>query len=94
MPFKIVVITDPGIKNEKGYQPYDDGLQADIFLKDKNGNVFIGQVWPGTTAFPDFMNPKAFEYWETEVGCTSHLFTSIHLLTVRWTVFLHISYLM
>ncbi len=28
-----VVITDPGMKNEKGYKPYDDGVSEDIFVK-------------------------------------------------------------
>ena len=28
-----VVIVDPGIKNENGYTPYDQGLQANAFIK-------------------------------------------------------------
>lgn len=28
-----VVIIDPGIKTEDGYQPYTDGLQMDVFVK-------------------------------------------------------------
>ena len=28
-----MVITDPGMKTETGYKPYDDGVQEDIFIK-------------------------------------------------------------
>ena len=62
-----VVIIDPGIKNETGYIPYDDGIKDDVFLKDKNGKPFVGMVWPGFTVFPDFFNPAAFKYWEKQV---------------------------
>ena len=47
-------------------------------MKDKNGNVFTGKVWPGVTAFPDFFHPDANTYWEKQVmrtgqsGQTSH----------------------
>ena len=62
-----VLIIDPGIANQNGYPAWDHGVQQDIFLKDKNGNIFIGRVWPGSTAFPDFLNPKAAAYWKQEV---------------------------
>jgi alpha-glucosidase (family GH31 glycosyl hydrolase) len=52
-----VVITDPGIKNENGYKPYDDGVNAGVFIRDKNNNFFVGKVWPGNTVFPDFFHP-------------------------------------
>lgn len=29
----IVLIVDPGIKNEEGYSAYDDGVKAGIFIK-------------------------------------------------------------
>ena len=33
MCFCTVVIIDPGIKVEKGYPAYDDGLAMDVFIK-------------------------------------------------------------
>ena len=29
----LVVIVDPGMKVEKGYSPYEDGIKMDIFIK-------------------------------------------------------------
>ena len=63
-----VVIVDPGLHNQTGYAPWDQGLKEDIFLKDKKGSVFIGKVWPGTTAFPDFLHPKTADFWEEQVN--------------------------
>jgi alpha-glucosidase len=63
-----VVIVDPGIENVNGYPPYDQGLEENAFIKDKNGNVFIGKVWPGYTAFTDFMNFDTHSYWQDQVS--------------------------
>ena len=29
----LVVITDPGIKVDRGYKPYDDGISQGVFVK-------------------------------------------------------------
>lgn len=53
-----VPIIDPGIMVQDGYDAYEAGLKADIFVKDLQGNNYLGQVWPGPTYFPDFFNPN------------------------------------
>ena len=35
--------------------------------QDANNDIFIGKVWPGYTAFPDFLNPSTTKYWQSEV---------------------------
>ena len=42
--FKLLPIIDPGVKIEKGYPVYEEGLQNDYFCKDHNGNNFVGAV--------------------------------------------------
>lgn len=44
MNMRYVVIIDPGIKAEKGYPAYEEGLAADIFVKDVTGAPYLGQV--------------------------------------------------
>jgi len=61
--FKLLPIIDPGVKIEKGYPVYEEGLQNDYFCKDHNGNNFVGAVWPGLTHFPDFLNKKSRDWW-------------------------------
>jgi alpha-glucosidase len=61
--YRVVVMCDPGIKVEKGYEAYDDGIKQDIFIKYPDGSNYEGQVWPGWCHFPDFTNPKARSWW-------------------------------
>lgn len=61
--FRVVVIMDPGIKTDKGYLPYDEGLHKDLFVKFPDGDVYEGQVWPGWCAFPDFTKPETRKWW-------------------------------
>jgi alpha-glucosidase len=61
--FKVVVIMDPGIKTEKGYLPYEEGLTKDLFVKYPDGAIYEGQVWPGWCAFPDFTKEETRRWW-------------------------------
>jgi alpha-glucosidase len=66
MGFHVVVMCDPGIKTEPGYQTYEEGIRHDIFLKYPDGTNYTGQVWPGWCHFPDFTNPKARDWWREQ----------------------------
>jgi alpha-glucosidase len=68
MGFKLTVIVDPGIKEEKGYGVYERGLKENIFIKYPDSTNYTGQVWPGWCNFPDFTNPKARAWWGTEIN--------------------------
>ena len=47
-------------------------LQVDVVLmQDDKGTVFVGKVWPGYTAYPDFLNPNTTIYWEKQVSLLS-----------------------
>ena len=65
--FRIVTITDLHIKKDPGhkYAPYDSGLANDMFVKNPDGSVFVGIVWPGESVFPDFTLARAREWWGT-----------------------------
>ena len=60
---RVITIIDPGVKLDPGYVVYDDGLKNQVFAITEGGDTYIGQVWPGDTAFPDFANEKAREWW-------------------------------
>lgn len=62
--FEVVVICDPGIKEEKGYGPYESGIDKDIFLKYPDGEPYTGEVWPGWCHFPDFTKSTARNWWK------------------------------
>jgi len=66
--FKVVVIMDPGIKTQKGYSPYDEGLADDLFVKYPDGKTYEGQVWPGWCAFPDFTKKETRTWWAEKMA--------------------------
>jgi alpha-glucosidase len=57
------VIVDPGIKVEKGYKAYEEGVKQNYFIKYPDGKDYCAQVWPGWCHFPDFTLPAARKWW-------------------------------
>ncbi len=52
--------------NDTSYDAYNNGLQADAFVRNADGGILWGQVWPGTTAYPDFWKQSALDWWAQE----------------------------
>ncbi|XP_078486588.1 sucrase-isomaltase, intestinal [Ciona intestinalis] len=82
---RYVVILDPAISaNETDpYPPYTDGVTADIFIRQNDGELAYGLVWPdvpGTlwedstletrahVLFPDFFNPATQQWWANNIA--------------------------
>jgi alpha-glucosidase len=42
---------------------YDQAEARDVLCKTEGGDTYIGQVWPGKTAFPDFVTEEARKWW-------------------------------
>ncbi len=61
--FRMFAIVDPGVKAESGYWVYDQGVAGNYFLKRKSGELYIGEIWPGKSAFPDFTSEKTRAWW-------------------------------
>ena len=60
---RLIPIIDAGVKVEDGYSVYDEGVKNDHFCKREDGSFFTAAVWPGDTHFPDFLDPKAREWF-------------------------------
>lgn len=63
MGFKLVTIVDPGVKIDGDYGVYRSGKEAEVFVKTKDGEDFVGYVWPGRCNFPDFTRTDVREWW-------------------------------
>lgn len=63
MGFKIVTIIDPGVKVEKGYEMYEEGVENNYFVKTPEGEIYENIVWPGVTSYPDFGSKFVREWW-------------------------------
>ena len=67
--FQTVVMIDPGIKEDTDYFVYKEGLEKGYFCKHFDGEVYVGQVWPGATVFPDYTNPAVRTWWGNLYRC-------------------------
>ncbi|KAB5592833.1 Alpha-glucosidase family protein [Ceratobasidium theobromae] len=61
-------MVDPAVAYQpnKGYGAFDRGVADDIFLKEPNGTIHKGVVWPGVAVYPDWFHPKVDAYWTNE----------------------------
>ena len=65
--FHVVAITDLHIAKlpDHHYFPYDSGMAGDHFVKNPDGSVYTGVVWPGPSVFPDFTQQQTRAWWGT-----------------------------
>ncbi|MGC2770031.1 MAG: glycoside hydrolase family 31 protein [Candidatus Acidiferrum sp.] len=63
--FHVVVITDLHIADlpNSEYGPYDSGTAGDHFVKNPDGSIYVGTVWPGPSVFPDFTQQNTRAWW-------------------------------
>lgn len=76
---KVVTSMDPGVEYrpptaaqsdqsrtataDGDYQPLQEGLSRNFFLKYSNGNLYVGKVWPDQAVFPDFTMAAVRAWW-------------------------------
>jgi alpha-glucosidase len=54
------------------YPTYDRGIAANAFMLNPDGSLYVGEVWPGYTVFPDWIGAVlngtgAFTWWSEEI---------------------------
>ncbi|KAH8887369.1 hypothetical protein GQ53DRAFT_844236 [Thozetella sp. PMI_491] len=62
---KLVTIIDPHIKNVENYPVVSELKSKDLGVKNKEGNLFEGWCWPGSSHWIDAFNPAASKWWAT-----------------------------
>jgi alpha-glucosidase len=63
---KLVSIINPGVKVDRGFRLYREGIKADVFCKLRNERPARAPVWPGWVVFPDFTDPAARRWWSNQ----------------------------
>ncbi|KAK6455633.1 Glucoamylase 1 precursor [Scheffersomyces xylosifermentans] len=58
-----IYVPNPNNATDNDYEPFHAGNESDVFLKNPDGSLYIGAVWPGFTAFPDFLANNTQDYW-------------------------------
>jgi len=65
---KTVAIVDAGVKEDVGYAAYDNGAKAGVFVRNPDGKLFTGRVWPGASAFPDITDDRGRKWWAGQIS--------------------------
>ncbi len=60
---RLIPIIDAGVKVEKGYDIYEEGVKNRYFCQREDGSDFVAAVWPGDTHFPDVLNEEARQWF-------------------------------
>ncbi|KGO27494.1 hypothetical protein Q757_07915, partial [Oenococcus alcoholitolerans] len=61
--FKLVTIIDPGVKKDRNYPIFRQGLKNNYFITDHDGVPYVNRVWPGDALYPDFSAPQVRKWW-------------------------------
>ena len=64
--FKVVTIIDPGVKVDSAYGVFQHGNAKKAWVTMPDGSPYIGKVWPGESAFPDFTRADVRAWWGDE----------------------------
>lgn len=59
----MVAIVDPHVKRDDNYYIYKEAKDLDILTKDKDGKIYEGWCWPGSSVWVDWTNPKTQEWF-------------------------------
>ncbi|KAG1730127.1 glycosyl hydrolases family 31-domain-containing protein [Suillus paluster] len=45
------------------YDPFTRGVEEDVWIKNPDGSLYISEVWPGYTVFPDWFSENTISVW-------------------------------
>ncbi|KAF8424825.1 alpha-glucosidase [Tirmania nivea] len=60
-----IVMVDPAVAHQD-YPTFNRGVHDDIWLKEADGSLHKGVVWPGVTVFPDWFHKNIQTFWTDE----------------------------
>src|SRR5690606_18496686 len=61
--YRTVAIVNPGVKVDADYPPFQEGTERGFWAVRGDGTPYVGEVWPGASAFPDFTRPDVRTWW-------------------------------
>ncbi len=63
--FHLVLVADLHIADapNQGYAPFNTGIAGQHFVKNQDGTIYHGIVWPGLSDFPDFTQQKTRKWF-------------------------------
>ncbi|KHN31186.1 Neutral alpha-glucosidase AB [Glycine soja] len=68
----MVTIVDPHIKRDENFHLHKEASQKGYYVKDASGNDFDGWCWPGSSSYPDTLNPEIRSWWADKFSYQSY----------------------
>ncbi len=62
MGTKLITIIDPGFKLDQNYPEFVKGIGN--YVMNTNDEIYISKLWPGNSAFLNFIDDKSYNYWK------------------------------
>ncbi|KAK2445095.1 Glycosyl hydrolase family 31 protein [Trifolium repens] len=69
----MVTIADPHIKRDENYFLHKEASEKGYYVKDSSGNDFDGWCWPGSSSYPDTLNPEIRSWWADKFSYQSYV---------------------
>lgn len=63
----MVKVCDPHFPHNSEHRQYKDVRSKKYAVNMASGTPFVGDVWPGQSVFPDFMNPAVVNWWGSQM---------------------------
>lgn len=63
---KVVTSVSPSVKADQNFELFRAGMGH--YMEKKNGDVYIGNMWPGNSVFFDLLNHDAQEFWKSRIS--------------------------
>lgn len=70
---QMVTIVDPHIKRDESFSLHKEFTQKGYYTKDASGKDFDGWCWPGSSSYPDMLNPEIREWWEDKFSLKNYV---------------------
>ena len=64
---KLTSLKALSILNSYSYSVFENGNATGSFMMNPDGSLYVGEVWPGYTVFPDWISGGAGQWWIDEM---------------------------
>ncbi|KAH7292375.1 hypothetical protein KP509_29G065300 [Ceratopteris richardii] len=69
----MVTIVDPHIKRDDGFFVHKEATSKGYYVKDAHGRDFDGWCWPGSSSYPDMLNPEVQKWWAEKFSFNNYV---------------------
>ena len=69
----MVTIVDPHIKRDESFHLHKEATSKGYYVKDATGKDYDGWCWPGSSSYPDMLNPEIRSWWSEKFSLKSYV---------------------